>query len=839
MHTLTLMTSTCVSRLQLLMQPFIAIIIFIILCGGFAEGASTVGYDVRPDGSVIDRQGEGFFGYGFYSDNHTLAGLKADMAVIGSAGFNIMVVLPDDNEHIIPLLDAADAYPGLRLIWGSNKGAGGQNLPRIYELMSIIRQRRALFGHQIGDDVHSGSPLNGWPATLDDVAMLHREFTTRDPDHPTFIALGSGPDTVFDQQRCSIAGQEIYPVNGGSKLRLVYESSRSCISQAAPFPLSPWTIIQTFNWATNPQQREPTAPEYRNMLYQSLAAGAKGITGYSFSLGGRLDQRNPALWQEAVAGVDELRQLTPYLLTGKFVRTELGDGLYAATWELPDSVVAMVVHAGHYGTALDPASNSPDPRSVDLPLPAGAIGPAQSMFAGRPAGMTWVNGRLQGQVGLLDVHCYRFNKASAVNLPPTITLDAPSNGTAGSTLTLSASAADSDGSIAKVEFFVDATLVATDSTSPYTTTWTPGAAGSYAVTAKATDNLGAATVSTAQTVAIYAAGAGTGLAGTYFSDMNFADAVVTRTDATVDFDWGNGAPASGVGVDHFSVRWTGQVQAQVSEVYTFTTVSDDGVRLWVNGQQVINNWSDHAPTENSGSITLVAGQKYDLKMEFYENGGGAVAKLLWASSSTAQQIVPTTQLFPSIPGALPAGWSAQDIGSVSVAGSTTQDNGTWTVTGSGADIWGSADGCRFASQRVTGDVQVTAQVSGLTNTNEWAKAGVMIRESLTTGSRHASTFATATNGLAYQRRLTTNGASSHTAGPGSAAPYWVRIARLGNVLISSTSPNGTTWTEIRRETIAMSAAVYVGLAVTSHNNGVLCTGTFTNVQVVGVAAAAN
>ena len=582
MHTLTPMTSTCVRRLHLVMQPLI--IIFIILCGGFAEGASTVGYDVRPDGSVIDRQGEGFFGYGFYSDNHTLTGLKADMAVIGSAGFNIMVVLPDDNEHIIPLLDAADAYPGLRLIWGSNKGAGGQNLPRIYELMSIMRQRRALFGHQIGDDVHSGSPMNGWPASLTDVAMLHREFTTRDPDHPTFIALGSGPDTVFDQQRCSIAGQEIYPVNGGSMLRLVYESSRSCISQAAPFPLSPWTIIQTFNWATNSQQREPTAPEYRNMLYQSLAAGAKGIIGYSFSIGGRLDQRNPAVWQEAVAGVAELRQLTPYLLNGKLVRTELGDGLYAATWELPDSVVAMVVHAGHYGTALDPASNSPDPRSVDLPLPAGAIGPAQSMFAGRPSGMTWVNGRLQGQIGLLDVHCYRFNKASAVNLPPTITLDVPSSGTIGSPLAVSANAADSDGGIATVEFFVGATLLSTDSTSPYAAEWTPNGAGSYQVTAKATDNLGASTVSSATTVVVTTAGSGigsgTGLAGAYFANLQLANAsTVTRTDTMVDFDWGNGSPAPGIAADGFSVRWTGQVQAQLSETYTFTTMSVDGVQL--------------------------------------------------------------------------------------------------------------------------------------------------------------------------------------------------------------------------------------------------------------------
>ena len=340
-------------------------------------------------------------------------------------------------------------------------------------------------------------------------------------------------------------------------------------------------------------------------------------------------------------------------------------------------------------------------------------------------------------------------------------------------------------------------------------------------------------------------GSGTGLTGTYFSNMQLANATtVSRTDTSIDFDWGTGSPASGIGADNFSVRWTGQVQAQFSETYTFTTLSDDGVRLWVNGQQLIDNWTDHAPIENSGTITLVAGQKYEVKMEFYENGYGAVAKLSWASPSTAKQIIPMSQLYPSgvtpvTPGALPAGWTAQDVGGVGLGGSTTQSNGTWTISGSGSDIWNNADSFRFASQRLTGDVQMTAQVTGLTNTDGWAKAGVMIRESLTAGSRHASTFATAASGLAFQRRLTSDGATSHTAGPGSPAPYWVRIERVGNVVISSTSPNGTTWTELRRETITMSAAVFVGLAVTSHNNGALCTATFTNVQVVGVAAAAN
>jgi hypothetical protein len=140
-------------------------------------------------------------------------------------------------------------------------------------------------------------------------------------------------------------------------------------------------------------------------------------------------------------------------------------------------------------------------------------------------------------------------------------------------------------------------------------------------------------------------GTGTGLMGQYFADQTLSKLVLTRTDATVNFNWGSGSPAASVPVDHFSARWTGQVQAQYSQTYTFYTDSDDGVRLWVNGQQLINNWTDHSPTENSGTITLVAGQKYSIIMEYYEDTGGAVAKLLWSSPSTAKQVVPTSQLY--------------------------------------------------------------------------------------------------------------------------------------------------------------------------------------------------
>jgi hypothetical protein len=122
---------------------------------------------------------------------------------------------------------------------------------------------------------------------------------------------------------------------------------------------------------------------------------------------------------------------------------------------------------------------------------------------------------------------------------------------------------------------------------------------------------------------------GNGLQAMYFSNMDLTGTIVSRTDATVNFNWGTAAPVSGIGADHFSARWTGQVQAVESGTYTFRTYSDDGVRLWVNGQLLINDWTDHAPTYDSATITLQAGQKYDIKLEYYEDTGGAVMQLEW------------------------------------------------------------------------------------------------------------------------------------------------------------------------------------------------------------------
>ena len=140
----------------------------------------------------------------------------------------------------------------------------------------------------------------------------------------------------------------------------------------------------------------------------------------------------------------------------------------------------------------------------------------------------------------------------------------------------------------------------------------------------------------------------TGLRGEYYGSTNLTGWKLNRVDSQVNFDWGTGSPDALVATNRFSVRWTGSVVARFSETYTFSTVSDDGVRLWINGVQLVNNWTNHGATTNSGTIALTAGKAYDVKMEYYDNTGRAVAKLLWASASQSRQPIPSVWLRPNI-----------------------------------------------------------------------------------------------------------------------------------------------------------------------------------------------
>jgi hypothetical protein len=136
----------------------------------------------------------------------------------------------------------------------------------------------------------------------------------------------------------------------------------------------------------------------------------------------------------------------------------------------------------------------------------------------------------------------------------------------------------------------------------------------------------------------------TGLLGRYFNNPDLELPVTaTRYDSQIDFVW-TGSPIEGVYVDNFSVQWLGQVDPVHSETYTFYTISDDGVRLWIDDQLLIENWTDHGSTEDSGQITLEAGRPVDLRMEFYDRGYDAVARLEWSSASTPREVIPTARL---------------------------------------------------------------------------------------------------------------------------------------------------------------------------------------------------
>ncbi len=156
---------------------------------------------------------------------------------------------------------------------------------------------------------------------------------------------------------------------------------------------------------------------------------------------------------------------------------------------------------------------------------------------------------------------------------------------------------------------------------------------------------------------------------------------------------------------------------------------------------------------------------------------------------------------------------------------------TAIVKGSGSDIWNTADEFQFDYQMLAGDGTITARVASETNTDAWAKAGVMIRETLAANSTHALVAVTSANGVAFQRRVTTGGQSTHTSGPMLAVPYWVRLTRSGNTFSAYASPNGATWTAIAQDTITMGASVYIGLAVTAHNDGAVNTAFFDHVVV--------
>jgi hypothetical protein len=144
-------------------------------------------------------------------------------------------------------------------------------------------------------------------------------------------------------------------------------------------------------------------------------------------------------------------------------------------------------------------------------------------------------------------------------------------------------------------------------------------------------------------------GTGTGVQATYYDQMTLTGNTVTRVDATIAFNWGNGSPDPKIPVDKFSAAWTGKLLAPKTETYTIYAKADDGVRVYLGGTPIIDAWVDEGPTEYSAPVNLTAGQFYDLRVEYFEDAGGATCTVSWSSPTTTKTVIPQSQLYPSGP----------------------------------------------------------------------------------------------------------------------------------------------------------------------------------------------
>ncbi|MCB0850601.1 MAG: PQQ-dependent sugar dehydrogenase, partial [Bacteroidetes bacterium] len=139
---------------------------------------------------------------------------------------------------------------------------------------------------------------------------------------------------------------------------------------------------------------------------------------------------------------------------------------------------------------------------------------------------------------------------------------------------------------------------------------------------------------------------GSGLLGTFYDNPDLTNQKLTRIDTEIDFYWGTGSPDPAIGPNSFSVSWTGEILPLYNETYTFYTNSDDGVKLYVDGQLLIDKFINQGPTEWSGNISLTAGQKVDITLEYFEASGVSLVELYWESESQEKEIIPERYLFP-------------------------------------------------------------------------------------------------------------------------------------------------------------------------------------------------
>ncbi len=334
---------------------------------------------VRADGTTMVNS-KPFFPFGFYyvsfysrEDAKRLGALRK----IAEAGFNVMHVPLDLDDG--PLLDEA-ARNRVYVLGEFNDDP--------LSVVNRYENKPAILGWNIADDVDNGKK------TPNEILQFHKQVRAADPQHTTYVS-GYNPNKIGQfMNTANLVGMQSYPVNFEPLSATDYSISSAV--KAAPSNRPIIANLQTFAWEGS---RPPTSSEVRNMTYQALVNGVKGVIYYTYHDSTWDLSSNPELWNGIKSLVPEIKKLSPILLNGDLTKISTGvEDVFAGGWTYQDQVVVVV---------LNTSSSSTRQASIALP---GGTNEVQAMFSNRPSGMVVRNGRLSGSIKPKDVHVYSLRR---------------------------------------------------------------------------------------------------------------------------------------------------------------------------------------------------------------------------------------------------------------------------------------------------------------------------------------------------------------------------------------------------------------------------------------------
>jgi len=426
-----------------------------------------------------------------------------------------------------------------------------------------------------------------------------------------------------------------------------------------------------------------------------------------------------------------------------------------------------------------------------------------------------------------------YTVPSSTNIP-TVALTSPTNGTictAPATVNLAVNVATNGHALTKVQYYNGTVLLGESGAAPYSLAWTNMNAGTYSLSALAVFDGGSLLAPSPTNVVMISPASimvAMNVPGWNWSTGGVGQAWYPQTAVTHD---GTSALQSGV-IGAWQTNWIETSVVGPGTLSFWWKVSSetnyDFLRFYVGGVEVgrisgETGWGQTNFSIGTGTQTL----RWAYTKDGYTTMGqdaGWVDQVSFVSNVTATVITDVASL--------PAPWQTADIGNVGLAGSASVSNDLYTVSGSGT-ISGTTDNFRIVYQPLSGDGEITVRINSVQNTSASGCIGVIIRESLLSGSEYAFMGISPDGTFRWQLRSQTGGLTSSTTASIVTPPNsWVRLVRMGDTFSGFGSSDGTTWTQLSSNNITMASSIYIGLAVASGSSNTLNTATFTITTVV-------